>query len=173
MTMTHTGAGNGRRPDSSDARPDATARLFLLFAGTHQPPRGGLADLVQNYDSEEAARAAFRQIRLSESSPASWAQLAAVDGQNRVKSLCWFGIGANPDAKVMALPALAEGAVLADPARRPRASRRTAFLLATLVGLATGTIGFLVDDEGSGPPVCRSTPTVSVDAQRTGSAQHC
>ncbi len=129
MTMTKTGAGDARRLDSSDARSDATARLFLLFAGTQQPPRGGLADLVRTFDSEEAARTAFRQIRLAESSPASWAQLAAVDGQNRTKPLCWFGIGANPDAKVMALPALAEGAVLADSARQalqPRNSRRRA-----------------------------------------------
>jgi len=169
MTMTKTGAGDARRLDSSDARSDATARLFLLFAGTQQPPRGGLADLVQTYDSEEAARTAFRQIRLAESSPASWAQLAAVDGQNRTKPLCWFGIGANPDAKVMALPALAEGTVLADPAHRPRASKRTTFLLTALVAMATSTIGFLVDDEGSGPPVRRNTPTVSVVAQRTTS----
>jgi hypothetical protein len=72
-------------------------RRYLLFAGTHQPPNGGLGDLVDTFDSEDAARRAFREIRLRTSSATDWAQLAVVDRVHGVKPLCWFGIGAEPE----------------------------------------------------------------------------
>jgi hypothetical protein len=72
-------------------------RRYLLFAGTHQPPNGGLGDLVNTFDSEDAARRAFREIRLRTSSTTDWAQLAVVDRVHGVKPLCWFGIGAEPE----------------------------------------------------------------------------
>lgn len=74
----------------------ATGERYLLFAGTKQPPNGGLGDLVGTFTSEEAARIAFQAIRLRASAPASWAQLAVVDGDQRIEPLCWFGIGAEP-----------------------------------------------------------------------------
>jgi hypothetical protein len=35
---------------------------YLLFAGSHGSARGGLADLVQTFISEEVARSAFREV---------------------------------------------------------------------------------------------------------------
>ncbi len=72
-------------------------RCYLLFAGTRQPPRGGLGDLLGTFTSEQGARDAFREIRLQPPSPASWAQLAVVDPEDGIKPLCWFGIGAKPE----------------------------------------------------------------------------
>jgi hypothetical protein len=80
-----------------DSRAPATGKRYLLFAGTQQPPNGGLADLVDTFTSEEAARQAFRDVRLRMSSPTSWAQLALVDERHGVKPMCWFGIGAEPE----------------------------------------------------------------------------
>ena len=69
---------------------------YLLFAAAQRAPRGGLGDLVETFSSEETARSAFRDLRLKDSSPTSWAQLAVVDGDNGIQPLCWFGIGATP-----------------------------------------------------------------------------
>ena len=71
-------------------------RYYLLFAGTDAVPRGGLSDLVGTFTSEVAARRAFRDIRLKETSKTSWAQLAVVDDARGTRTLSWFGIGAAP-----------------------------------------------------------------------------
>ncbi len=47
------------------------------------------------FTSEEAARNAFREIRLRTSAPIRWAQLAVVD-ENRRSSRCACSIGAEP-----------------------------------------------------------------------------
>ena len=73
------------------------SETYLLFAGAHQVPHGGLGDLVQTFDSGEMARSAFRGMRLKQRSAASWAQLAVVDSKG-IQPLCWFGIGATPSA---------------------------------------------------------------------------
>jgi hypothetical protein len=41
---------------------------YLLFAGSQRTPQGGLGDLVAAFTSEVAAREAFRQLRLSQTS---------------------------------------------------------------------------------------------------------
>ncbi len=71
-------------------------RYYLLFAGSDAVPRGGLSDLVGTFTSEVAARRAFRDIRLKETSKTSWAQLAVVDDARGTRTLSWFGIGAAP-----------------------------------------------------------------------------
>src|SRR5687768_11691700 len=71
-------------------------RCYILFAGSHQTPQGGLGDLVGAFASEAAAREAFRHLRLSETSARTWAQLAVVDGDHGIRALSWFGIGATP-----------------------------------------------------------------------------
>ncbi|MDQ3640379.1 MAG: hypothetical protein M3450_02625 [Actinomycetota bacterium] len=82
---------------ATSTTPDPQGLRYLLFAGLQQPPNGGLGDLVDTFTSEEAARLAFRQIRLRTSSTNGWAQLAVVDGEHGLKPLCWFGIGARPE----------------------------------------------------------------------------
>lgn len=161
--MTTSRPGTGKTSTSTE-RP---THCFLLFAGSQQPGRGGLSDLVQTFDSEDAARDAFHQIRLAQSSPASWAQLAVVDGQNRLKPLCWFGIGAEPHLNRAEMLQAAGAVVVAGPARRPRVSKVTAFLLTALVAAATATIGFLVDNEGPDRVVGPRTPSVSLGTWQT------
>jgi hypothetical protein len=83
------------RSDLQDGPAQAAERRsprYLLFAGTSQPPRGGLGDLVATFTSEQKARDAFRNVRLRPPSPRSWAQLAVVDGDNGIRPLCWFGV---------------------------------------------------------------------------------
>lgn len=79
-------------PDLADGR----TPCFLLFAGSDPMPRGGLADLVATFTSEAAARQAFRHIRLTRTAPTSWAQLAVVNGDQGIRTLSWFGVGAKP-----------------------------------------------------------------------------
>ena len=88
---------DGHRLGDSSTRLGGAGRCYLLFAGSQQARRGGLGDLVEAFSSDEMARKAFRQIRLSESSSMAWAQLVVVDHEFGVKPLCWFGVGAKPD----------------------------------------------------------------------------
>lgn len=74
----------------------ATGERYFLFAGTQPPPKGGLGDPLDTFTSEEAARRAFRDVRLRMSSATSWAQLAVVDDRHGLKPMCWFGTGAEP-----------------------------------------------------------------------------
>lgn len=134
------------RPDSSDitsqsCREPAHRQCYLLFAGLHQKPYGGLADLVGTFTTEETARQAFRDVRLNATSPASWAQLVMVDGLDGIKPLCWFGIGATPDRRRVTSPhsdvvgALRTGGRDVAPSARRRLSRR---VTAGLTGVLTG-----------------------------------
>ena len=83
--------------DECSVRTEATGPCYLLFAGADAVPMGGMADLVGAVTSEKAARAAFRRVRLeTATSPSSWAHLAVVRGEDGIKPLCWFGIGATP-----------------------------------------------------------------------------
>ena len=149
-----------------DGRPDTTgqeSRRYLLFAGTQQPPNGGLGDLMDTFTSEEAARRAFREVRLGTSSTTGWAQLAVVDGHDGIKPLCWFGIGAGPEPRRPATgPPAPEPKVIS--ARRPYVSNRTTLLITALVAVATAMIAVLVDSDGTPPPVNRQ-PAVSVPAE--------
>ena len=138
----------------------ADSSTYLLFAGIEHPPRGGLHDLVGTFASEPEAREAFRAIRLQPPSPAAWAQLAVVDGA-AMRPLCWFGIGASPDGHPINVSALARAMPDAQAGRRPRVSKRTAFVLTAMVAVATIMVGFLVDGSGSRPPINRA-PVVSV-----------
>lgn len=99
--------------------PDGPSRWYLLFAGTEPVPRGGLADLVQTFSSDETARNAFREIRLANGSAGSWAQLAVVDAVNGIQPLCWFGIGATPN-RSSTLVLTPEASVSRGRARRAR-----------------------------------------------------
>ena len=88
---------NARSITGQHGHPPATGERYLLFAGTQPPPNGGLGDPLDTFTSEEAARQAFRDVRLRMSSPTSWAQLAVVDDRHGLKPMCWFGIGAEPE----------------------------------------------------------------------------
>ena len=134
---------------------------YLLFAGTTQPPRGGLGDLVATFTSEEKARQAFRQIRLQPPHPRSWAQLGVVDAGGAVKPLAWFGIGAALDAGSVKPDMRSAPQAQAEVDRRPRVSRRTRMLLTAMVAVATSMVAVLVDDGGSGSTPA-DAPAVSV-----------
>ncbi len=66
-------------------------RHYLLFAGGEAGPSGGLRDLVGLYDSEEAAREAFRFIRLTPAYRRGWGELVALRPGRGFEPLCWFG----------------------------------------------------------------------------------
>ena len=90
------------RPARTDS--EGRRRCYLLFAGSQPTPRGGLGDLAGAFASELAAREAFRQLRLRQTSATSWAQLAVVDGDHGIHALCWFGIGATPGRTPVTFP---------------------------------------------------------------------
>ncbi len=69
---------------------------YLLFAGVHGAPGGGLRDLVGTFPSEEEGRLAFSRVRQQHPSMRGWAELAAVDGFGRVRQVCWFGLAQKP-----------------------------------------------------------------------------
>lgn len=80
-------------------------RQFLLFAGSHGRPAGGLRDLVGTFDAEERAWAAFRELRQGHPATQGWAELAAIDARGQVTQLAWFGLhpatepGSGPPAR--------------------------------------------------------------------------
>ena len=63
----------------------------LLFAGLHDQPRGGSADLVGWFDSEAEGRAAFLELRATTSDDEGWAELVVLGGGRRPRMLAWFG----------------------------------------------------------------------------------
>ncbi|MGI8807131.1 MAG: hypothetical protein ACR2KK_04710 [Acidimicrobiales bacterium] len=73
-------------------------RQFLLFAGPHGRPAGGLRDLVGTFDVEESAWAAFRELRQAHPSSQGWAELATIDGRGHVTQMAWFGLHPASDA---------------------------------------------------------------------------
>lgn len=165
---------SGRSPRTSLDRPELADNqdrqlCYLLFAGSQQAPQGGLGDLVGAFTSEAAAREAFRQLRLSQTSASSWAQLAVVDGDHGIRALSWFGIGSTParTSVTSARPknsiyTQTEGGVMqiatapspAGPEVEPnarRSARRIVVILVSLVALAATTIGVVADDGGPRP----------------------
>jgi hypothetical protein len=79
-----------------DPRDVGRPHNYLLFAGSHRQPAGGLRDLVGTYDDEEEAWAAFRELRQGHPSAQGWGELAAIDGLGQVNQLAWFGLHAEP-----------------------------------------------------------------------------
>jgi hypothetical protein len=65
---------------------------YLLFAGSHRRPAGGLRDLVGTFESAEQAWAAFRELRQGHPSAQAWAELATIDALGQVSQLAWFGL---------------------------------------------------------------------------------
>jgi hypothetical protein len=65
---------------------------YLVFAGSHERPVGGLADLVGVYRSEACAREAFHGVRAASAGPAEWAEVLGLDAVSNVKRVCWFGV---------------------------------------------------------------------------------
>jgi hypothetical protein len=147
----------------SDAGPGTAAqdgRRYLLFAGTQQPPNGGLSDLVDTFTCEAAARRAFREVRLRTASTTSWAQLAVVDGDAGIKPLCWFGIGAEPGRYRLAIdPPSIDPKVVSTG--RPHVPNRATVLVTALVAVATTTIVLMFGSDGTPRPV-NGPPAVSV-----------
>lgn len=146
---------------------------YLLFAGSRHTPQGGLGDLVGAFVSELAARQAFRQLRLSQTSASSWAQLAVVDGNHGIRALSWFGIGATPARTPVtfsrpekSIYTQTEGGVMqtatrevsspagpyVEPTTRRHLTKRLAVCLVSLVALAALAIG-VVSDDGTLRPV--------------------
>jgi hypothetical protein len=87
---------------------------FLLFAGPHQRPLGGLHDLVATFDDVEAAWAAFRDRRQAHASGEGWAELATIDIAGHVEQLAWYGLHRAADP--------AESAPVSELPRRERAA---------------------------------------------------
>jgi hypothetical protein len=80
---------------------------FMLFAGSHHRPSGGLRDLVGTFDAEDDAWDAFRELRQAHPATQGWAELAVVDGSAHVTQLAWFGLhpaDAGDEAPVRARP---------------------------------------------------------------------
>ncbi len=75
-----------------DPRDFGAPQRYLLFAGSHRQPAGGLRDLVGTFDSEDKAWAAFRSLRQAHPSAQGWAELATIDGTGQVNQLAWFGL---------------------------------------------------------------------------------
>ena len=69
----------------------APARHFLLFAGLHHRPAGGLGDLSATFADEADVREAFWRLRLSPDYRDGWAQVVEVASHGRARALCWFG----------------------------------------------------------------------------------
>lgn len=65
---------------------------YMLFAGSHYRPAGGLRDLVGTFDNDEDAWAAFRELRLAHPSTQGWAELAMMDTTGHIQQLAWFGL---------------------------------------------------------------------------------
>ena len=64
---------------------------LLLFAGLHDRPRGGAADLIGCFESEVEGRAAFRRLREERSDDEGWAELVSLGDNGRRTVLAWFG----------------------------------------------------------------------------------
>lgn len=105
---------------------------YMLFAGSHRQPAGGLRDLVGTFDNEDDAWAAFRELRLAHPSTQGWAELATIDWSGHIHQLAWFGLhqaGSGDDA-----PAEKSPPVLRRPLvrRRVRAEETAAYLRAVM-----------------------------------------
>jgi hypothetical protein len=70
---------------------------FLLFAGSHSSPKGGLHDLVGTFDCPDKAWTAFRELRERHPSLRGWAQLATIDAAGRLRQLAWYGVEEDDD----------------------------------------------------------------------------
>ncbi|HEV2758754.1 MAG TPA: hypothetical protein VGV86_04210 [Acidimicrobiales bacterium] len=68
---------------------------LLLFAGLHDRPHGGAADLIGCFESEVEGRAAFRRLREERSDDEGWAQLVSLGDNGRRTLLAWFGRNGN------------------------------------------------------------------------------
>ncbi len=164
--------------DAGSASTGATGPCYLLFAGADAVPMGGMADVVGIFPSEEEARAAFRRVRLeTATSPSSWAQLAVVQGENGIKPLCWFGIGATPAPIHRAISAdhhhggamqiqtvehLSKG--LADPGPpRRRPAKKVAALFAGMLTAGAVLLGALLHSGASDRVVPTITTSRDVD----------
>jgi hypothetical protein len=75
-----------------DLRDLGAPSRYLLFAGSHRRPAGGLRDLVGTFESEASAWEAFRALHRDHPSTQGWAELAALDGLGQVNQLAWFGL---------------------------------------------------------------------------------
>jgi hypothetical protein len=104
-----------------DPRDVGAPSRYLLFAGSHTRPGGGLRDLVGSFTTEDKAWAAFRGLREGYPATQGWAELAVVDGLGQVHQLAWFGLhpatepGVEPHAPPPAASALARQRRAAPP----------------------------------------------------------
>jgi hypothetical protein len=149
-------------------------RCYVLFAGSQRTPHGGLADLVGIFTSEATARQAFRNLRLSQTSATSWAQLAVMDGDHGIRALSWFGIGATPARTPVTFPrpdesiyTQTEGGVMqvatretpspagpeVEPTARRRPVKRIAVWLVGLVAVGAISIGVASNDRSTRPVI--------------------
>lgn len=110
-------------------RPETCPR-FLLFGGPSPQRAGGSNDLLAAYRSEDDARAAFHELRRSQTRRGGWAELVAVDGSRPPRRLCWSGcppIGTGQDGdgeRDRKAPAFAPGLWFAWSAAFRRRSQR-------------------------------------------------
>lgn len=105
-----------------DPRDVGARSSYLLFAGSHSQPAGGLRDLAGTFVAEDKAWAAFAALRENHPATQGWAELAVVDGLGQVHQLAWFGLHPAGDAPVLT----------PQPVRRRlvRPARSTAYLRA-------------------------------------------
>jgi hypothetical protein len=141
-----------------DGHARGSGERYLLFAGSQQRPNGGLGDLVETFTSEEAARNAFLEIRLRTSAPTSWAQLAVLDESQRLKPVCWFGIGAEPDRQPRVptpgrKPAMVKTTTTEPMTSAPTRSRTFTVGLAICALLALADVAMAFDVSDDAPPM--------------------
>ena len=111
-------------PSRFDAQQDGRPTLYLVFAGLHRDARGGTGDLVVVWAGPEAAREAFRYVRLQLADRDGWAELTAVSDDGKTRRLSWFGTDRWPSRQPLA--ALVHGAddTRHEPRRRLRRAGR-------------------------------------------------
>jgi len=66
-------------------------RRYMLFAGVDAHAGSGARHVVATFTSEDAARDAFRTLRLAHGEPDDWAEVASVEAAGGLRQLCWFG----------------------------------------------------------------------------------
>jgi len=66
-------------------------RRYMLFAGVDAHAGFGPRHVVATFTSEDAARDAFRTLRLAHAEPEDWAEVASVEADGGLRQLCWFG----------------------------------------------------------------------------------
>jgi hypothetical protein len=111
-------------PSRFDTQHDGRPTLYLVFAGLHRDARRGTGDLVAVSASPEAAREAFRSVRLQLADGDGWAELTAVSDGGKTRRLSWFGTDRWPRPHPLAALVCGVDGTGHEPRRRLRRAGR-------------------------------------------------